>query len=179
MTVEASYKGYTIIFAGTAGTGKTTAISSLSDNKVITIKEVSHDAVTFIPKNTIANMDYGVIHASAKEKIHLYGVPDKQRLDFIWEELLSSALGFVLLISAKSTSPIRDLMHYIQYFRPLIQNTSMVVGITHSENMSWDLHQVLTDELIKQGIPANVVVIDPRNKSHMANIVSMLVYAVS
>ena len=54
----------------------------------------------------------------------------------------------------------------------------MVVGVTHSEQMPWDLHQRLSDALAAQDLPAIVMPVDARNKEQMTQLVTTLVYAI-
>ncbi|MFW2177958.1 MULTISPECIES: GTP-binding protein [unclassified Moraxella] len=172
---EDSYK---IIFAGPVGAGKTQAIQSLSDKPIVTTDEIASDETKLLKKTTTVAMDYGVMKLETGEIVRLYGTPGQRRFDFMWEILSDKALGLVLLVNATDADPVQDMKDYMQNFLPLIKSTTMVVGITHAEAMPWDLHQRLTDELVQQGIPANVVPVDARDKAQMAQLVSMLVYAI-
>ena len=96
----------------------------------------------------------------------------------MWEILSENALGLVLLVDAQSLNPVQDMLDYLEGFRALVDKRAMRVGITHAENMPWDLHQNLSDTLIQRGIPANIIPVDARDKSQMAQLVSMLIYAI-
>lgn len=169
---------YKIIFAGPVGAGKTQAIRSLSDKEVVTTEENASDDVKFIKKTTTVAMDYGIMKLSTGEQVRLYGTPGQKRFDFMWEILSENALGLILLINAESPDPVQDMKDYMESFLPLIHSSAMIVGITHAENMPWDLHQRLSDELIKMNIPANVMTVDARDKEQMAQLVSVLIYAI-
>lgn len=170
---------YKIIFAGSVGVGKTQAIRSLSDKEVVTTEAIASDDVKLMKKTTTVAMDYGIMKLESGEQVRLYGTPGQKRFDFMWEILSENALGLVLLVNAEAPDPRQDMLDYMESFLPLIHSSSMVVGITHAENMPWDLHQQLSDELVKRNIPANVVAVDARNKSQVKSLVSMLIYSIA
>lgn len=179
MSIKPPNEVYKIIFAGSVGAGKTEAIRSLSDKEIVTTEEIASDEVKQLKKTTTVAMDYGIMKLNTGEQVRLYGTPGQKRFDFMWEVLSENALGLVLLINAKSKNPVQDMIDYMQDFRPLIDSSAMIVGITHAEDMSWDLHQTLSEELVYRGVPANVMVVDARDKPQMTQMVSMLVHSIS
>ena len=169
---------YKIIFAGPVGAGKTQAIRSLSDKEVVTTEELASDDVKMMKKTTTVAMDYGIMKLPTGEQVRLYGTPGQKRFDFMWEILSENALGLILLINATNPDPVQDMKDYMESFLPLIHSSAMIVGVTHAENMPWDLHQRLTDELVKMNIPANVIVVDAREKEQMSQLVSVLIHSI-
>lgn len=178
MTMQLSNDTFKIIIAGPVGAGKTEAIRSLSDKEVVTTEEIASDDTKLLKKTTTVAMDYGIMKLETGEQVRLYGTPGQKRFDFMWEILSENALGLVLLLNATYDDPVQDLKDYMESFLPLIESSTMVVGVTHAESMPWDLHQRLTDELIRQGVPAIVMTVDARDKEQMAQLVSVLVYAI-
>lgn len=170
---------YKIIFAGPVGVGKTQAIRSLSDKEVVTTEEVASDDVKNMKHTTTVAMDYGIMKLETGEQVRLYGTPGQKRFDFMWEILSENALGLVLLVNAKMPDPVQDMLDYLESFRPLIDSSAMVVGITHAENMPWDLHQRLSEALVSLGLTTNVMVVDAREKTQMAQLVATLIYSIA
>lgn len=175
LTKNDSYK---IIFAGPVGVGKTQAIHSLSDKEVVTTDEIASDDVKLMKKTTTVAMDYGIMKLPTGEQVRLYGTPGQKRFDFMWEILSENALGLILLINAENSDPVQDMKDYMESFLPLIKSSAMIVGITHAENMPWDLHQKLSDKLVNMNIPANVIVVDARDKEQMVQLVTALIYSI-
>ncbi len=169
---------YKIILAGPVGAGKTEAIRSLSDKEVVTTEEVASDDTKLLKKTTTVAMDYGIMKLPTGEQVRLYGTPGQKRFDFMWEILSENALGLVLLLNATYPDPVQDLKEYMESFLPLINSSAMVVGVTHAEDMPWDLHERLSDEMMRQGVRANVMTVDARDKEQMAQLVSVLIYAI-
>ncbi len=170
---------YKLIVAGPVGAGKTEAIGVLSDTKIITTEEVASDEVKKIKKTTTVAMDYGVMKLESGESIRIYGTPGQKRFDFMWEILSENALGLVLLLNAEDDNPIEDLEYYLNKFMPLISGSALVVGVTHAENIPWDLHQKLSDYLISHNVPANVAIVDARDREQMRQLISSLIYMIA
>lgn len=170
---------YKLIIAGPVGAGKTEAIRMLSDKGVVTTEEIASDDVKHLKKTTTVAMDYGVMKLDTGEQVRLYGTPGQRRFDFMWEILSENALGLILLLNAKEPDPVEDLHYYLDSFMPLIESSALVVGITHAEEMPWDLHTRLSDALIERGVAANVSVVDAREREQMQMLVRSLIYMIA
>lgn len=170
---------YKIIFAGPVGAGKTEAIRSLSDKEVVTTEEIASDDVKLMKKTTTVAMDYGIMKLDSGEQVRLYGTPGQRRFDFMWDILSENSLGLILLLNAENEDPVEDLAYYLDSFLPLIKSSALVVGVTHAENIPWDLHQRLSEYLVGRGIPANVSIVDARKRADMQQLVRSLVYMIA
>lgn len=176
---DLSKNTYKIIIAGPVGAGKTQAIRVLSDKEVVSTEAIASDDVKKMKKTTTVAMDYGIMKLESGEQVRLYGTPGQKRFDFMWEILSENALGLILLLNASEPDPLADLDHYLSCFSPLIKSSALVVGVTHAENIPWDLHQRLSDYLTERGIPANVMVVDARERRQMQAVVRSLIYMIS
>lgn len=179
MTDALSNQTYKIIVAGPVGAGKTEAIRSLSDKGIVTTEEVASDATKNIKETTTVAMDYGVMKLDGGEQVRLYGTPGQRRFDFMWEILSENALGLILLLNAAEGDPVEDLHYYLDSFMPLIASSALVVGITHAEDMPWDLHDRLSKALFDRDVAANVSVVDARRRDQMQMLVRSLVYMIA
>lgn len=176
---EVREQTYKLIIAGPVGAGKTAAIEVLSDKGVVTTDEIASDDVKFMKKTTTVAMDYGVMVLDSGEQVRIYGTPGQKRFDFMWEILSENALGLILLLNAEEPNPVADLDYYLDAFSPLIKSSALVVGVTHAENMPWNLHELLSQRLVERGIAANVMIVDARNREEMRRMVRSLVYMIS
>ena len=176
---EVREQTYKLIIAGPAGAGKTAAIQVLSDKGVVTTDEVASDDTKLIKKTTTVAMDYGVMILDSGEQVRLYGTPGQRRFDFMWEILSENALGLILLLNAEEKDPVNDLDYYLDAFSPLIKSSALVVGVTHAENMPWDLHETLSKRLMERGVGANVMIVDARDREQMRRMVRSLIYMIA
>lgn len=97
----------------------------------------------------------------------------------MWEILSENALGLILLLNAEEKDPVNDLDYYLDAFSPLIKSSALVVGVTHAENMPWDLHETLSKRLMERGVGANVMIVDARDREQMRRMVRSLIYMIA
>ena len=97
---------YKIVFAGSVGSGKTTAIQSLSDIEVVSTEANASDEVRKLKPTTTVAMDYGLMRLDNGDQVRLYGAPGQKRFDFMWDILTENALGLVLLVNAAAQDPV-------------------------------------------------------------------------
>lgn len=169
---------YKLVFAGPVGSGKTTAIQSLSDIDVLSTEASASDAVRLLKKSTTVAMDYGVLKLDNGTRVHLYGTPGQHRFDFMWDILTEDAIGLGMMLRATAPDPVADLKAYIEGFHDFIKKTAMVVGITHAAEGGWEVRQVVSQALLDMGLQACVMDADARERSHVANLVKALIYSV-
>lgn len=123
---------YKIVFAGTMGAGKSTAIQALSDIDVLSTEAINTDTESHQKMFTTVGIDYGELILDEQTKVGLYGTPGQQRFDFIWNVICQGALGTIILIDHSVENPIEDLEHYVNYFNQL--NDNIIIGITHLDH---------------------------------------------
>ncbi len=156
-----------IIFAGPVGSGKTTAISSVSDIMVVGTEAKASDEVAQRKTNTTVAMDYGILNLDGGAKVHLYGTPGQDRFNFMWEILSEGAMGFVILIDSARPDPLSDLEHYLNSFRKSIAKCSdaVVIGVTRTElNPQIDLLDRFHERLSTMKLNIPVFEVDGRER---------------
>jgi signal recognition particle receptor subunit beta len=124
-----------IIFAGSVGAGKTTAISAVSDIMVVATEAKASDEVAQLKSRTTVAMDYGILNLDGGGKVHLYGTPGQDRFSFMWDILSKGAMGIVILIDYSRPDPLADLEFYLNAFKkPIAQcSDAVVIGVTRTE----------------------------------------------
>lgn len=156
-----------IIFAGPVGSGKTTAISAVSDIMVVGTEAKASDEVAKRKQNTTVAMDYGVLNLDGGKRVHLYGTPGQERFNFMWEILSEHAIGFIILIDSVRPDPMADLDFYIQAFRKSISQCgdAVVIGVTRTEVCAQvDLLDRINDHLAQLKLNAPVFEVDGRER---------------
>ncbi len=154
-----------IIFTGSVGAGKTTAISSISDIPVVQTEAKASDQVAIHkPKTTVA-MDYGTLDVGANARVHLYGTPGQERFSFMWDILTVGGLGLVLLIDNTSADPLEELEFYLKAFKRFIGKSAVVIGVTRMDKSSRPGLYSFYSKLNSLSINAPIFEVDPRNKA--------------
>ncbi len=164
-----------IVFTGSMGAGKTTAIAAISEIPVISTDVRATDADVLQRKETTTvAMDYGELTLEDGQKLRLYGTPGQQRFEYMWKILARGALGLVILIDNSGSDPIGELVRYIDNFREFINETSAVIGISHMDtNPEPDL-QSYYSYLQERGIELPVLPVDARSSDSVVMLIQAL-----
>ena len=166
---------YKIIFTGPVGAGKTTAINVISDIPTVRTESIATDMTRERKAETTVAMDYGRINLPNNTAVHLYGTPGQERFDFMWEILVEGGIGLVLLIDNNRPNPLQDIRFFVSSFKDFIQDTAVVVGVTHSDvkpQPSIEDYQRELSSLGLQGVP--VFEVDARQKRDIVMLIESL-----
>lgn len=124
---------YKILFTGTMGAGKTTAIKAVSAVKMVSTEAVNTDRALFAKTTTTVGFDYGEVAIEDGSVLRLYGTPGQERFQFMWRIIARGALGIVILVDNSRPDPIEDLAMYLKNFRDLVTRGAAVIGIGRTE----------------------------------------------
>lgn len=161
-----------ILFAGPVGSGKTTAITCLSDIPIVNTDQRVTDMTLNRKKSTTVALDYGVFH-SAECKFHLYGTPGQERFDFMWEILRVNIDALILLFDDARHSPADSLRHYIDRFAAVIHETPTVIVLNRVAPVK--LPEGLFEDTIRQkGLTLPVLSIDARKRDDWQQVMQIL-----
>ena len=100
---------FKIIFAGSMGAGKTTAIKALSDKEVISTDVANSDKKAHNKLLTTVGIDYGQILLPPDTKVGLYGTPGQERFELVWRVVTEGALGAIVLVDGSSPKAAKEL----------------------------------------------------------------------
>lgn len=170
---------YKVIITGPVGSGKSTAVSSITgDDNLLTDAAVSEsDQVTRQRKQTTTvAMDYGIVPMREGDVIHLYGTPGQERFDFMWDVLAQGTQGMILLLDNHRNNPFRDLKYYTNAFHKLINSSAFIVGITRTDVNDDPPPSVYRRWLKELKIDARVIPIDAREKDDVKLLLEHLIY---
>ena len=160
---------HVILFAGPMGSGKTTAIRSLSDVDVVATEAANTERDVVDKPTTTVALDYGEIGLNDEEKVRLYGIPGQRRFDFMWSILRERAQGMILLVNNDGPAPIATMLEFLDEFAELHERGGVVVGISrtdvaHTPSVA-DYSRALG--AARPGIVIPVLSVDPRSRHDM------------
>ena len=124
---------YKIIFSGSMGAGKTTAIQALSEVSAIKTDVTNTDKAQHSKETTTVAMDYGEITLEGGDRLRLYGTPGQARFDFMWKILAKGALGLIVLVDNSREDPVNDMLSFIDSFGEILARQAVVVGVGRCE----------------------------------------------
>lgn len=162
-----------ILFSGTTGAGKTTAIGAVSDIPPLST-DVRNTDIGLSKEMTTVGLDYGELTLATGDKLRLYGTPGQKRFDFMWKILSKGALGLIILIDNRQADPLADLDMYLEGFKQLIEDTACVVAVGRTEtHPSPDLEQ-FASHLAAQGVLCPVLATDVRDATQVVQLLDLL-----
>lgn len=162
-----------ILFSGTTGAGKTTAISQVSEIPPMTT-DVRNTDTGLSKEMTTVGMDYGEVTLDNGDKLRLYGTPGQKRFDFMWKILSKGALGLIILIDNSQTDPLADLDMYLNGFAQLIEQTACVVAVGRTETHSTPDLEEFANHMGARGVICPVLAADVRDAQQVTQLLELL-----
>lgn len=163
-----------IVIVGSVGSGKTTAISTLSEGKAISTEAAPSDHTQLQKKSTTVAMDYANIVLDDNQ-LHIYGAPGQRRFDFMNQILINKAVGLIILVSNAGSDALKEMHYYLDANSEFLKDKQAVVGVTHNDiNPSPSLNEYRLS-LKGQGHSWPVLKVDARKREDLLNLVSTLV----
>ena len=117
-----------ILFTGTVGAGKTTAIASVSEVPPVVTDVVNSDRGVDKPLTTVG-LDFGLLTLDNGDRLRLFGTPGQARFDFLWKILVRNAIGVVVLTDNSRPDPLADLAMYLDGFAEELHSVPFVIGV--------------------------------------------------
>lgn len=165
---------YKLVFTGTTGAGKTTAISAISEIAPINT-DVENSDNSFNKSHTTVGFDYGQISLANGDRVRLFGTPGQTRFDFMWKILVKDAFGLVILIDNSRPDPLADLDIYLEGFSRELQHIPCVIGIGKTEHFSTPSIEDFSAKLEHYGLILPVFPVDVRQVNDVIMLVDVLI----
>lgn len=162
-----------LVFAGSMGAGKTTAIRTISNTDVLNTEAINTDLNSHQKTFTTVGIDYGELLLDDGIRVGLYGTPGQNRFDFIWDAITKGAIGVIILIDHSSENAIHDLDFYVKYFKNKVEN--IVIGISHFDEKSKHRAVEYSNWLMQQDNTYPMFFIDAREKHEVLMLIDALI----
>lgn len=160
-----------LIFVGPVGSGKTTAISTLSDIETLSTDAPASDITGLRKPTTTVAFDYGHMQLSQAHKVKLYGTPGQMRFSFMWDmminDLAADSDSVILLLDNTRSQPQRDLKFYSQEFSRLIDTSKLIIGVTRSDLREEPNEAHYREWIDELGLTAELFFIDARRRESL------------
>jgi uncharacterized protein len=165
-----------IVVAGGFGVGKTTMVGAISEIPPLTTEaamtSVGRDvddagAVTTKTTTTVA-MDFGRVTIDSSIVLYIFGTPGQDRFGFMWDDLITGALGSIVLVD---TRRLDDCFPAVDYFEN--RDLPFVVAVNRFDGkLDHDLEEVREALDISPDVP--VITTDARSRDAVKDAVLVL-----
>lgn len=166
---------YKVLFVGSPGSGKTTAIRSLSEVEVVDTDASVSDSTIKRKRTTTVGMDYGKLTLSDEKVLHLYGTPGQERFKFMWDlmvtDLAKDATALILLVDNTRNYPFKDIDYYLEEFWDYIVQRKFIIAVTRSDLDPTPTEPEYLNKLKEKGILAPMIFIDARKSMHVLDLI--------
>lgn len=163
-----------IVFSGSMGSGKTTAIGCISETSPVTTEAPITDARQGEKCTTTAALDYGEVELGDDLVLRLYGTPGQLRFRHMWELLLPGSLGTVVLVDNSRPSPLNDMAIYLDNFQDLVDPRTLVVGLTKTDLAPTPSVSEYEQFLSQRGEAYPVLALDVRRRDEVLGLLDTL-----
>ena len=164
---------YKIVFGGTMGSGKSSAIKTLSEIDVLSTEALNTDLESHEKMLTTVGIDYGEITLDDGVKVGLYGTPGQDRFEFIWAVICKGAIGTIVMIDHTAENPLIDLEQYVQAFQPFGNN--IVIAVTHIDRKPERTLSIYRDWLKARELNYPLFFVDARQQDDVLLLVETLI----
>lgn len=164
---------YKILFTGTMGAGKTTAIGCISEITPV-VTDVANSDTSVAKAKTTVGLDFGLLTLDGGERIRLFGTPGQARFDFLWKILVRNALGLVILADNSRPDPLADLAMYLDGFAEELQQVPCAIGVGRMETHDAPGLDAYAEVLAARGWVFPVLPVDVRRRDDVLLLVDTL-----
>ncbi|MET3498187.1 GTP-binding protein [Variovorax boronicumulans] len=164
---------YKILFTGTVGAGKTTAIGCVSDAAPV-VTDVRNSDVSIDKERTTVGLDFGQLTLDNGDRLRLFGTPGQARFDFLWKILVRNALGVIVLMDNSRPDPLADLAVYLDGFSEALKTIPCAIGVGRMETHPVPGLDDYAEALAAKGRVFPILGVDVRNRGDVILLIDTL-----
>lgn len=121
-----------LVFAGSMGGGKSTAIGSIADGELISTEMPMSETIGSKSTTTVA-FDFATVWLEDGMPLHIYGMPGQRYFSHMRSILLEGALGVILVLDAVDPDIGASCESWLRSLRESNRSAQIVIGITKTD----------------------------------------------
>lgn len=168
---------YKVILIGRSGSGKTTAITSVSEVPTISTEVATTDGQQTGKASTTVAFDYGEVTIPGGDvRMRLYGAPGQSRFSFMWDILERNSVGILLLVDNHRPESLEETRQYLQTFKPklLKHGAIALLGVVKSDLSPLPDVDQYRQLLQEEGLSFPVATLDARRRDSVLLLLKVL-----
>lgn len=165
---------FKVVFLGSPGSGKTTAIQAVSKGRALNSDVAASDSVAGMKSRTTVGVDYAeykVARGGLEQQpvMQLFGTPGQVKFNFVWDMVGKSANAFVVLIDMSRPEPLSYLKFYLKFLNNEFNDKVPVYCVlTHNDKFQGSIIEVVGSIKKKYNKLKGIFVIDARKQHDVA-----------
>ena len=164
-----------VVFTGSMGAGKTTAILGISEQATLSTEVPISGALAGGKTSTTVGLDYGECALDEQVVLKLFGTPGQERFRFMWDILGAGAFGLVVLADNSRPDPIADAAVYLSAFARHVPQRRTVIGVGRLASHAAPSIDTWCERLAALGYAVPVIEVDVRRADDVRLLLSVLV----
>lgn len=164
---------FKLVFTGTMGAGKTTAINAISEIETVKTDVKNTDQQSTKALTTVG-LDYGLLTLENGDRVRLFGTPGQSRFDFMWKIIARDAFGLIILVDNSRPEPLADLDQYLEGFAKELMELPCVIGVGRMEQHATPNLDDYAAKLSERDLVLPVTAVDVRNRDEVIDLVDLL-----
>lgn len=164
-----------MVFVGSVGSGKTTAIRAISENPSIETEVRSADDIGRTNAITTVAMDFGYLTLEDNTRLYLFGTSGLRRFDSMSQLLAENSLGLVILVNSQDDGSLEELNYYLDLYGEILKEKTAVIGVTHYDMRAKHSLGDYQDVLRKRGELWPILKLDARKTEHVLLLLETLI----
>ncbi len=126
-------EGVKLVLAGPMGTGKTTALASLSDTPPVSTEMPMLDGAMGDKTTTTVALDFSTVMLDDGTPLQMFGLPGQEHFGHMRQIILNGAFGVILLLSGDDPDVAEHGKRWVSVVRDVDEGMPMVIGITRTD----------------------------------------------
>jgi len=163
-----------LVFAGSVGAGKTTAIHAVTDCDPVSTEMPLTEGATGDKTTTTVALDFSTAVLDDGTPLFVYGLPGQERFAHMRPIVLEGAFGVAIVVDGSAADAAAQCEYWLREIRALRPDVAIVIGITHTDVAPAFTLGPIREAIRRNGAPVPTFTFDARNRAQTHHLVRAL-----
>ena len=167
-------QGFKFVLVGPVGSGKTTALTALSDMAPVSTEMPLSDGPMGEKTTTTVALDFSTILLDDGTPLQLFGLPGQEHFSHMRSIVMQGALGALVLLPGDDPEIATHCAHWIRIVAEIDADLPVAIGITRTDMAPHFRMDGIRQALAGRVPPVPVMTIDAREREQVSQLVRAL-----